>query len=87
MKFDEKYVPLEYDWHLFSAVRSHQVYEYLLLLKRFVEFSKDMSEESMRMYLVRAEYRYFKWIFHQEVPFQRIQERPLGNELYILLCA
>ena len=62
MKFDEKYVPNESNWYPFAAVKCREVYDYLLLLKRFIEFSKDMSEESMRMYLVRAEYRYFKSI-------------------------
>lgn len=94
MKFDEKYVPCEEycysyknSWYPYRVVKNRQVYDYLLLLKRFVEFSKNMSEESMRMYLVRAEYRYFKWFFYHETPHRDIQELPLGNELHILLCA
>jgi hypothetical protein len=35
---------------------------YLSLLERFVDATKDMSEETLKIYLVRAEYGYFKWI-------------------------
>lgn len=34
---------------------------YLSLLERFVDATKDMPEDILKLYLVRAEYRYFKW--------------------------
>lgn len=34
---------------------------YLSLLERFVDATKDMPEDVLKLYLVRAEYRYFKW--------------------------
>ncbi|GAA5804045.1 hypothetical protein HPULCUR_009531 [Helicostylum pulchrum] len=35
---------------------------YLSLLERFVNVTSHMSDKVLKMYLVRAEYRYFRWI-------------------------
>lgn len=34
---------------------------YLSLLESFVDATMDMPEDVLKLYLVRAEYRYFKW--------------------------
>lgn len=44
------------------AVTVEQCWYYLSLLERFVDITKNMSENDLKLYLVRAEYRYFRFI-------------------------
>ena len=46
----------------YGKLTQYKCYFYLSLLARFVTITKDMTEEEMKLYLVRAEYRYFKFI-------------------------
>lgn len=45
-----------------SSVTVANCWYYLSLLERFVDTTKDMPEDVLKLYLVRAEYRYFKWL-------------------------
>ena len=45
-----------------QVVTVENCWYYLSLLERFVDITKDMNEEDLKLYLVRAEYRYFRWI-------------------------
>lgn len=45
-----------------GKLTQYKCYFYLSLLARFVTITKGMTEEEMKLYLVRAEYRYFKFI-------------------------
>lgn len=40
----------------------YQCYGYLSMLAKYIEVTKDMTEEEMKLYLVRAEYRYFHYV-------------------------
>lgn len=60
---------------------------YLSLLERFVEFTQSLEEDVLKMYLVRAEYRYFKWIATDKVKIIRKAENavpPLGKKPKLL---
>ncbi|CAO0793972.1 unnamed protein product [Mucor circinelloides] len=48
-------------------------YYYLSLLERFVETTRNMSEDVLKVYLVRAEYRYYKWAYSKETDFGSIK--------------
>ncbi|KAL9555736.1 hypothetical protein MBANPS3_002233 [Mucor bainieri] len=52
-----------------KVVTVSNCYYYLSLLERFVETTKDMSEDVLKLYLVRAEYRYYKWAYSREADF------------------
>jgi hypothetical protein len=45
-----------------SVVTVDNCWYYLSLLERFVQATKDMDNDTLKMYLVRAEYRYFRWL-------------------------
>jgi hypothetical protein len=45
-----------------SKVTVSNCWYYLSLLERFVYATKDLEEDKLKMYLVRAEYRYHTWI-------------------------
>lgn len=36
---------------------------YLSMLERFVDITSSMPQDILKMYLVRAEYRYFRWMY------------------------
>jgi hypothetical protein len=58
---------------------------YLSLLERFVDITSSMSEDVLKMYLVRAEYRYFLWISNKH--YYRNLDRavpPIGKIANIL---
>ncbi|KAL9555734.1 hypothetical protein MBANPS3_002231 [Mucor bainieri] len=40
---------------------------YLSLLERFVRTTRSMPEDILKKYLVRAEYRYFKWAYTKKI--------------------
>lgn len=46
----------------YRKLTQYGCYFYLSLLARFVAITKDMTEGEMKLYLVRAEYRYIKFI-------------------------
>ncbi|KAI8061894.1 hypothetical protein BDF21DRAFT_455466, partial [Thamnidium elegans] len=48
-----------------TVVNISSCYYYLSLLERFANTIKDMTETELKYYLVRAESRYSKWIFHK----------------------
>ncbi|CAO3643647.1 unnamed protein product [Mucor fragilis] len=52
-----------------KTVTVSSCYYYLSLLERFVDTTKDMSESVLKLYLVRAEYRYYKWAYSREADF------------------
>lgn len=55
--------PHQYDFPIVNYnVTVPKCWYYLSLLERFVDTTKDMPENILKIYLVRAEYRYFKWI-------------------------
>lgn len=39
---------------------------YISLMERFVDTTIELSEDMLKIYLVRAEYRYFKWLSTRE---------------------
>lgn len=45
-----------------ASVHANRCFYYLSLLERFVETTHDMPESLLKLYLVRAEYRYYRWI-------------------------
>lgn len=47
---------------LSSVVSVKNCWYYLSLLERFVDTTSSMTEDVLKTYLVRAEYRYFLWI-------------------------
>lgn len=49
-----------------SVVTVANCWYYLSLLERFVNVTKPMPESVLKVYLVRAEYRYFKWMFKNQ---------------------
>ena len=55
---------------------------YLSLLERFVDITTEMNEEDLKLYLVRAEYRYFQWIAKcSENNAISSPPPPVGNEI------
>ncbi len=66
----------------YSSVSVDLCWYYLSLLERFVDTTKDMAEDDLKMYLVRAEYRYFQFISNK-VPKRKISSLtpPLGRYL------
>ncbi|KAG2236543.1 hypothetical protein INT48_000843 [Thamnidium elegans] len=46
-----------------SVVNVSNCWYYLSLLERFVNITSSLSQDDLKVYLVRAEYRYFKWMF------------------------
>jgi hypothetical protein len=45
-----------------SFVTVANCWYYLSLMERFVDITLDLNEELLKVYLVRAEFRYFKWL-------------------------
>ncbi|KAL7308867.1 hypothetical protein PS15m_011006 [Mucor circinelloides] len=45
-----------------ASINPYRCFYYLSLLERFVEATHDMPESVLKLYLVRAEYRYYRWI-------------------------
>lgn len=45
-----------------ASINPYRCFYYLSLLERFVETTHDMPESVLKLYLVRAEYRYYRWI-------------------------
>jgi hypothetical protein len=66
MKYSGIEPPQEYSKNEFpvlnSVVTVSNCWYYLSLLERFVYATKDLEEEDLKLYLVRAEYRYYTWI-------------------------
>lgn len=48
-----------------TVVNVSNCYYYLSLLQRFADSIKGLTETELKCYLVRAESRYSKWIFHK----------------------
>lgn len=46
-----------------SVVNVSNCWYYLSLLERFVAITEALPENLLKIYLVRAEYRYFKWMY------------------------
>ncbi|KAI9253051.1 hypothetical protein EDC94DRAFT_268230 [Helicostylum pulchrum] len=46
-----------------SVVTVPNCWYYLSMLERFVDITSSMPQDILKMYLVRAEYRYFKWMY------------------------
>ncbi|GAA5815491.1 hypothetical protein MFLAVUS_009003 [Mucor flavus] len=46
-----------------TVVNVSNCWYYLSLLERFVDITSSLSQKDLKIYLVRAEYRYFKWMF------------------------
>lgn len=63
-----------------KAVTVSNCFYYLSLLERFVETTKTMPEDILKLYLVRAEYRYFKWAYASNASFGSTKNAvpPLG---------
>jgi hypothetical protein len=57
-----------------TVVTVSNCWYYLSLLERFVDITKDMPEDTLKIYLVRAEYRYFKWV--TELHRKELMEEP-----------
>lgn len=66
MVYAENHPPAESSENEFpeldSVVTVENCWYYLSLLERFVRMTKDMEEDILKLYLVRAEYRYVQWI-------------------------
>ncbi|KAL9537228.1 hypothetical protein MBANPS3_011967 [Mucor bainieri] len=45
-----------------APISQYSCYLYLNLLTRFINITKDLSEHDLKVYLVRAEYRYFRFM-------------------------
>ncbi|KAK4510351.1 uncharacterized protein ATC70_004781 [Mucor velutinosus] len=50
-----------------TVVNVSNCFYYLSLLERFVQTTRNMPEDILKKYLVRAEYRYFKWAYTQKI--------------------
>lgn len=46
-----------------TIVNVSNCFYYLSLLERFVRKTRNMPDDVLKKYLVRAEYRYFKWAY------------------------
>lgn len=66
MKFSETEPPTETAKNEFPVLDTYvtvsNCWYYLSLLERFVYATRQLEEEDLKMYLVRAEYRYHRWI-------------------------
>ncbi|KAI9282738.1 hypothetical protein BY458DRAFT_130426 [Sporodiniella umbellata] len=60
--FPSKEIGVENEPCMDSKVTVRNCWYYLSLLERFVQATEKMSQETLQIYLVRAEYRYIKWI-------------------------
>lgn len=72
-----------------SVVTVANCWYYLSLLERFVDITSTMSENVLKMYLVRAEYRYFQWMFtNKELYGESKSIPPVGKKVKttIYLC-
>jgi hypothetical protein len=54
---------------------------YLSLLEKFVDITQSMDEEILKMYLVRAEYRYFQWISTRRYRKPEYSIPPVGKKI------
>jgi hypothetical protein len=48
--------------HIDRVVTVANCWYYLSLLERFVDITQSMTEDVLKMFLVRAEYRYFQFV-------------------------
>lgn len=49
----------------FVYLDHYQCYAYLSMMAKFIEVTKKMTEAEMKLYLVRAEYRYFHYVTYR----------------------
>lgn len=49
----------------FDHLDQYKCYGYLSMLAKFIEVTKNMTEAEMKLYLVRAEYRYFHHVAYR----------------------
>lgn len=82
MKFDSSRTSFRESYDRNRPIQRRDIYCYLSLLERFVEFTRNMPEKVMRMYLVRAEYRYFKWVRYSDSYYRYHRNPPLGKVVY-----
>ncbi|KAL9559963.1 hypothetical protein MBANPS3_000183 [Mucor bainieri] len=61
MRFS-KCAPEYYSTRLPDIEMLNKGHYYLSMLERFVETTQDMPESILKLYLVRAEYRYYRWV-------------------------
>ncbi|KAL0146254.1 hypothetical protein V8B55DRAFT_1593578 [Mucor lusitanicus] len=54
-----KYKPSDFSG---DSINANRCFYYLSLLERFVATTQDMPESVLKLYLVQAEYRYYRWI-------------------------
>lgn len=71
-----------------TVVTVSSCWYYLSLLERFVDITKDMSEDILKLYLVRAEYRYFLWMYKvNKSHLSGLSTPPIGKGLlFHFLC-
>ncbi|CAO3643631.1 unnamed protein product [Mucor fragilis] len=50
-----------------TVVNVSNCFYYLSLLERFVRTTRNMPEDVLKKFLVRAEYRYYKWAYSQKI--------------------
>lgn len=63
-----------------TVVNVSNCFYYLSLLERFVQTTRSMPEDVLKKYLVRAEYRYFKWACTKKISStSRYAIPPLGE--------
>ncbi|KAL7309345.1 hypothetical protein PS15m_011444 [Mucor circinelloides] len=49
----------------FDQLDQYHCYHYLSLIAKYIEVTKNMTEAEMKLYLVRAEYRYYRYMSHK----------------------
>ncbi|EPB92708.1 hypothetical protein HMPREF1544_00437 [Mucor circinelloides 1006PhL] len=49
----------------FDHLDQYHCYHYLSLVAKYIEVTKNMTEAEMKLYLVRAEYRYYRYMSHK----------------------
>lgn len=65
-----------------EVVTVSNCFYYLSLLERFVQTTRNMPEDILKKYLVRAEYRYFKWAYCSKKSYSSVHNvvPPLGRK-------
>jgi hypothetical protein len=64
-----------------TVVTVDNCWYYLSLLEQFVQATQDLPNAILQQYLVRAEYRYFRWISNKEALVQEKHVPPIGKQL------
>lgn len=59
-----------------EVVSVSNCYYYLSLLERFVSVIENMNKDELMQYLVRAESRYFRWIFNPAFKMSMVRQPP-----------